>query len=64
MIFEKVLNVRKVNLKRNAVSLYFQAYCGFYDKSEKKETNLPAVCTGNWGCGAFGGDHRLKGKCD
>lgn len=23
---------------------------------------LPAVCTGNWGCGAFGGDKQLKGK--
>ncbi|BFZ02721.1 hypothetical protein BsWGS_05759 [Bradybaena similaris] len=22
--------------------------------------NLPAVCTGNWGCGAFGGDKQLK----
>lgn len=37
-----------------------KAYCGFYDKSEKKEANLPAVCTGNWGCGAFGGNHQLK----
>lgn len=24
--------------------------------------NLSAVATGNWGCGAFGGDARLKGK--
>ena len=23
---------------------------------------LPAVCTGNWGCGAFGGDKQLKGE--
>ena len=28
----------------------------------KSSANLPAVCTGNWGCGAFGGDKRLKGK--
>ena len=37
----------------------FQAYVGFY--SHVKKSNLPAVCTGNWGCGAFGGDKRLKG---
>ena len=24
--------------------------------------NLPAACTGNWGCGAFGGNKQLKGK--
>lgn len=23
--------------------------------------HLPAVATGNWGCGAFGGDAHLKG---
>jgi len=25
------------------------------------QAKLPAVCTGNWGCGAFGGDKQLKG---
>ena len=25
-----------------------------------REVRLPAVATGNWGCGAFGGDPRLK----
>ncbi|XP_052262139.1 poly(ADP-ribose) glycohydrolase-like [Dreissena polymorpha] len=36
-----------------------KAYCGFasVDPNIKK---LPAVCTGNWGCGAFGGDKQLK----
>ncbi|KAG2462833.1 MYOF protein, partial [Polypterus senegalus] len=36
-----------------------KAYCGFARPSEKSK-KLPAVATGNWGCGAFGGDTRLK----
>lgn len=36
-----------------------KAYCGFARPAEKKE-NLAAVATGNWGCGVFGGDTRLK----
>lgn len=36
-----------------------KAYCGFYREGIKPE-NLSAVATGNWGCGAFGGDNRLK----
>jgi poly(ADP-ribose) glycohydrolase len=35
-----------------------KAYCGFYKNGDARELN--AVATGNWGCGAFGGDHRLK----
>lgn len=35
-----------------------KAYVGFHSYDKKKA--LPAVCTGNWGCGAFGGDKRLK----
>ena len=31
-------------------------------KNPPNEMNLSAVCTGNWGCGAFGGDKRLKGE--
>lgn len=38
-----------------------QAYCGFLRPGVPPE-NLSAVATGNWGCGAFGGDARLKGK--
>lgn len=34
-----------------------KAFCGFH--SDQKY--LPAIATGNWGCGAFGGDSRLKG---
>uniref|UniRef100_A0A672YG83 poly(ADP-ribose) glycohydrolase n=1 Tax=Sphaeramia orbicularis TaxID=375764 RepID=A0A672YG83_9TELE len=36
-----------------------KAYCGFARPAEKSE-NLAAVATGNWGCGVFGGDTRLK----
>jgi len=31
-----------------------------FDGQKNKAENLPAVATGNWGCGAFGGDPRLK----
>ncbi|KAJ8317850.1 hypothetical protein KUTeg_002941 [Tegillarca granosa] len=36
-----------------------KAYCGF-SSATKNPLHLSAVCTGNWGCGAFGGDKRLK----
>ncbi|XP_008288650.1 poly(ADP-ribose) glycohydrolase isoform X2 [Stegastes partitus] len=36
-----------------------KAYCGFARPEEQSE-NLAAVATGNWGCGVFGGDTRLK----
>ncbi|XP_075420284.1 poly(ADP-ribose) glycohydrolase isoform X2 [Tenrec ecaudatus] len=36
-----------------------KAYCGFVRPGVSSE-NLSAVATGNWGCGAFGGDSRLK----
>nr|DBA15447.1 TPA: hypothetical protein GDO54_004656 [Pyxicephalus adspersus] len=36
-----------------------KAYCGFFREGIEPE-NLSAVATGNWGCGAFGGDPRLK----
>ncbi|KAI5937452.1 poly(ADP-ribose) glycohydrolase isoform X1 [Manis javanica] len=36
-----------------------KAYCGFFRPGVSSE-NLSAVATGNWGCGAFGGDARLK----
>ncbi|XP_040176671.1 poly(ADP-ribose) glycohydrolase isoform X2 [Rana temporaria] len=36
-----------------------KAYCGFYREGIEPK-NLSAVATGNWGCGAFGGDPRLK----
>lgn len=36
-----------------------KAYCGFSRPGVPSE-ELSAVATGNWGCGAFGGDTRLK----
>ncbi|XP_059802687.1 poly(ADP-ribose) glycohydrolase isoform X1 [Hypanus sabinus] len=36
-----------------------KAFCGFV-RPEVDPRNLSAVATGNWGCGAFGGDARLK----
>lgn len=36
-----------------------KAYVGFARPEEPSET-LSAVATGNWGCGVFGGDTRLK----
>ncbi|XP_076016467.1 poly(ADP-ribose) glycohydrolase [Genypterus blacodes] len=36
-----------------------KAYCGFFRPNPNRQ-HLSAVATGNWGCGAFGGDTRLK----
>ncbi|XP_065700077.1 poly(ADP-ribose) glycohydrolase isoform X3 [Patagioenas fasciata] len=36
-----------------------KAYCGFSRPSVPPQ-HLSAIATGNWGCGAFGGDSRLK----
>ena len=36
-----------------------KAYVGF---SAADSGPLPPVATGNWGCGAFNGDPRFKGK--
>lgn len=38
-----------------------KAYCAFMPPSDGAVSGpLPAVATGNWGCGAFGGDKRIK----
>ena len=37
----------------------FQAYTGFYQPHKGMDA-LPAIATGNWGCGAFRGDLQLK----
>ncbi|KAJ8264358.1 hypothetical protein GJAV_G00148230 [Gymnothorax javanicus] len=36
-----------------------KAYCGFLRPGMRTQ-DLSAVATGNWGCGAFGGDTKLK----
>ncbi|KAJ8286386.1 hypothetical protein GJAV_G00038700 [Gymnothorax javanicus] len=45
-------NMSKVNRELN------KAFCGFRDNTFSDY--LPAVATGNWGCGAFHGDPKLK----
>jgi len=35
-----------------------KAYCGFHNP--RASISLPAVATGHWGCGVFGGDRYLK----
>ncbi|XP_066304725.1 poly(ADP-ribose) glycohydrolase-like [Branchiostoma lanceolatum] len=37
-----------------------KAFCGFH-RSDVLPIKLSAIATGNWGCGAFGGDSRIKG---
>lgn len=40
-----------------------QAYCAFQVGMDESGNGLcQAVATGNWGCGAFGGDVRLKSE--
>ncbi|NXB52614.1 PARG glycohydrolase, partial [Leucopsar rothschildi] len=39
--------------------VHMQAYCGF-SRPNVSPQHLSAIATGNWGCGAFGGDSRLK----
>ncbi|XP_035001794.2 LOW QUALITY PROTEIN: poly(ADP-ribose) glycohydrolase [Hippoglossus stenolepis] len=51
--FREQFRPEKINRELN------KAYCGFA-RPEEKSQNLSAVATGNWGCGVFGGDTRLK----
>lgn len=37
-----------------------KAYAGWAPLSGVAARPMPPVATGNWGCGAFGGDKRLK----
>lgn len=37
---------------------FSQAYVGFVRPNA--QTNLPAIATGNWGCGAYRGNPKLK----
>lgn len=51
--FLEQFHPRRINRELN------KAYCGFARPDEQSQ-NLAAVATGNWGCGVFGGDTRLK----
>lgn len=44
--------------KRSVQRELVKCYCGF--KSENTNIKKAAIATGNWGCGAFGGDIELK----
>ncbi|NXC47899.1 PARG glycohydrolase, partial [Penelope pileata] len=47
----------KIRRELNKASHF--AYCGF-SRPNVPPQHLSAIATGNWGCGAFGGDSRLK----
>ncbi|NXL42117.1 PARG glycohydrolase, partial [Podilymbus podiceps] len=52
----------KIRRELNKASNFLQqlaAYCGFFRPNVPPQ-HLSAIATGNWGCGAFGGDSRLK----
>ncbi|NXN76798.1 PARG glycohydrolase, partial [Himantopus himantopus] len=52
----------KIRRELNKASNFLQrpaAYCGF-SRPTVPPQHLSAIATGNWGCGAFGGDSRLK----
>ncbi|NXO67089.1 PARG glycohydrolase, partial [Phainopepla nitens] len=52
----------KIRRELNKASNFLQqpaAYCGF-SRPHVPPQHLSAIATGNWGCGAFGGDSRLK----
>ncbi|NXK90088.1 PARG glycohydrolase, partial [Formicarius rufipectus] len=52
----------KIRRELNKASNFLKqpaAYCGF-SRPNVPPQHLSAIATGNWGCGAFGGDSRLK----
>ncbi|XP_029636415.1 poly(ADP-ribose) glycohydrolase isoform X1 [Octopus sinensis] len=55
-----VSNYKNQFQQQNIIRELNKAYCGFHDHLQQDAGYLPAVCSGNWGCGAFGGDHQLK----
>ncbi|XP_033114188.1 poly(ADP-ribose) glycohydrolase-like [Anneissia japonica] len=56
LVFHSKAAQYKTNLLTREIN---KAYCGFNDNTTPVK-NRSAVATGNWGCGAFGGDPRLK----
>ncbi|XP_033644445.1 poly(ADP-ribose) glycohydrolase-like isoform X1 [Asterias rubens] len=57
LVFRNFSDQFKPQLLRRELN---KAFCGFYENGTPV-ANLTAIATGNWGCGAFGGDARLKG---
>ncbi|NXR48578.1 PARG glycohydrolase, partial [Hippolais icterina] len=51
--------LNKATCLSNPSLVCMQAYCGF-SRPNVPPQHLSAIATGNWGCGAFGGDSRLK----
>ena len=47
-------------IKFNITRDMHKAYVGFILKNPEDENEEKTISTGNWGCGAFGGNHQLK----
>ena len=41
-----------------------KCFTGFHHNKTFRFSNMPAIATGNWGCGAFMGNIELKCKSD
>lgn len=48
--------------ERKIVRELIKSYTGFnaFNIHDDSGKIMPVIATGNWGCGAFGGDHQLK----
>ncbi len=53
-------NAPPVHFYSAALELTLDKFLGFFFFSDEDGPHPAAVATGNWGCGAFGGDPHLK----